>query len=294
MRREHGLTVLFLAGERPYVIDLEGETPGTARGAGRAGRPRPRAAVPVEPARDRVASARAGASPDRRLPRRGAVARRTVRRVGRDRARPPGPRRRRPRARARLRRAVAARRRARRRRRAVARCARCSSAWSSTARRCSSIPDPGPSAARLPTARRRGVARRSPVVAGADPLCRRDARRVAGVPQRRAARSIPELRVDLLDARRPRPAARRAPVLARRSRRLPARPAGVLRDLLLRARGASVRSRQVVGREQLLYGSDRPVVEPARARHARSLDWDPIADGTRRALGDRAGRLLAR
>ncbi len=39
----------------------------------------------------------------------------------------------------------------------------------------------------------------------------------------------------------------------------------------------------VVGREQLLYGSDRPVVEPGAL--AGELDWDPVIDGTRRALG---------
>lgn len=37
----------------------------------------------------------------------------------------------------------------------------------------------------------------------------------------------------------------------------------------------------VVGARQLLYGSDRPVVEPA----GHALDWEPILDGTRRALG---------
>jgi len=41
----------------------------------------------------------------------------------------------------------------------------------------------------------------------------------------------------------------------------------------------------IVGSEQLLYGSDRPVVEPADNGMPAELDWDPIADGTRRALG---------
>ena len=42
---------------------------------------------------------------------------------------------------------------------------------------------------------------------------------------------------------------------------------------------------EVVGRRQLLYGSDRPVVEPGELGMPEALDWDPIADGTRRALG---------
>jgi 6-methylsalicylate decarboxylase len=40
-----------------------------------------------------------------------------------------------------------------------------------------------------------------------------------------------------------------------------------------------------VGAQQLLYGSDRPVVEPGELGMPDGLDWDPIADGTRRALG---------
>jgi 6-methylsalicylate decarboxylase len=46
-----------------------------------------------------------------------------------------------------------------------------------------------------------------------------------------------------------------------------------------------------VGAEQLLYGSDRPVVEPAELGMPRGLDWDSAAHGTRRALG--GGRALA-
>jgi hypothetical protein len=41
----------------------------------------------------------------------------------------------------------------------------------------------------------------------------------------------------------------------------------------------------VVGPEQLLYGSDRPVVEPGELGMPRELDWEPVCDGTRRALG---------
>jgi len=50
---------------------------------------------------------------------------------------------------------------------------------------------------------------------------------------------------------------------------------------------------EVVGREQLLYGSDRPVVEPGELGMPEALDWDPIVDGTRRALGA-LGAVLAR
>jgi hypothetical protein len=42
---------------------------------------------------------------------------------------------------------------------------------------------------------------------------------------------------------------------------------------------------EVVGAEQLLYGSDRPVVEPGGHGMPAGLEWDAIADGTRRALG---------
>jgi predicted TIM-barrel fold metal-dependent hydrolase len=44
---------------------------------------------------------------------------------------------------------------------------------------------------------------------------------------------------------------------------------------------------EIVGAGQLLYGSDRPVVDPHEHDLARELDWDSLADGTRRALGDR-------
>jgi hypothetical protein len=40
-----------------------------------------------------------------------------------------------------------------------------------------------------------------------------------------------------------------------------------------------------VGAQQLLYGSDRPVVEPGVLGMPEALDWDPVIDGTRRALG---------
>jgi hypothetical protein len=49
---------------------------------------------------------------------------------------------------------------------------------------------------------------------------------------------------------------------------------------------SALRSVEVlVGREQLLYGSDRPVVEPGALGMPAELDWELLADGTRRALG---------
>ncbi len=42
---------------------------------------------------------------------------------------------------------------------------------------------------------------------------------------------------------------------------------------------------QAVGAGQLLYGSDRPVVEPGEMGMPGLLDWDTILDSTRRALG---------
>jgi|HubBroStandDraft_6_1064221.scaffolds.fasta_scaffold05413_2 hypothetical protein len=42
---------------------------------------------------------------------------------------------------------------------------------------------------------------------------------------------------------------------------------------------------QLVGREQMLYGSDRPVVEPGELGMPGGLDWDPVVECTRRALG---------
>jgi hypothetical protein len=42
---------------------------------------------------------------------------------------------------------------------------------------------------------------------------------------------------------------------------------------------------RAVGAQQLLYGSDRPVVEPGELGMPAGLDWEPVIDGTRRALG---------
>jgi hypothetical protein len=41
----------------------------------------------------------------------------------------------------------------------------------------------------------------------------------------------------------------------------------------------------LVGEQQLLYGSDRPVVEPSELDMPGQLDWELIADSTRRAFG---------
>jgi hypothetical protein len=40
----------------------------------------------------------------------------------------------------------------------------------------------------------------------------------------------------------------------------------------------------VVGEEQLLYGSDRPVADPSELETLRALDWDAVAEGTERAF----------
>lgn len=67
-------------------------------------------------------------------------------------------------------------------------------------------------------------------------------------------------------------------------------PAPVAQDPLLFYETSSygleaVRSLQeLVGAEQLLYGSDRPVVDPGEQGMPASLDWDAISDGTRRAF----------
>jgi hypothetical protein len=45
------------------------------------------------------------------------------------------------------------------------------------------------------------------------------------------------------------------------------------------------RLEDIVGPEQILYGSDRPVVEPGEHGMPAGLDWDVISEGTRRALG---------
>jgi 6-methylsalicylate decarboxylase len=42
---------------------------------------------------------------------------------------------------------------------------------------------------------------------------------------------------------------------------------------------------EIVGAGQLLYGSDRPVVDPAEHGILGELDWEAVGDGTRRALG---------
>jgi 6-methylsalicylate decarboxylase len=48
-----------------------------------------------------------------------------------------------------------------------------------------------------------------------------------------------------------------------------------------------------VGSAQILYGSDRPVVEPRRDLIAAELDWDQLADCTRRALDTRGTALVS-
>jgi hypothetical protein len=44
---------------------------------------------------------------------------------------------------------------------------------------------------------------------------------------------------------------------------------------------------ELVGPEQLLYGSDRPVVDPHDHGLLEELDWDALADAAHRALGER-------
>jgi 6-methylsalicylate decarboxylase len=51
---------------------------------------------------------------------------------------------------------------------------------------------------------------------------------------------------------------------------------------------------EIVGAGQLLYGSDRPVVDPAQHGLLGQLDWDAVGDGTRRALGRRGRHVAAR
>jgi hypothetical protein len=41
----------------------------------------------------------------------------------------------------------------------------------------------------------------------------------------------------------------------------------------------------LVGPDQILYGSDRPVVEPSELGMPDGLDWDPVVEASRRALG---------
>jgi hypothetical protein len=41
----------------------------------------------------------------------------------------------------------------------------------------------------------------------------------------------------------------------------------------------------IVGPGQLLYGSDRPIVEPGELGMPQLLDWEPVLEGTRRAFG---------
>ena len=144
---------------------------GAPRRAGRARRTRPRAALPIEPPRHRVPSARAGPAPARRLSRGSARAGRSVRRVGGDRPRPPRSRRCRPRTR----RADAS----------GCRCPRAPSAASIGISRLRDVlarlelhgapllvhPGPGRATGRLWNPRGR-VARRPAVVARADPIRR--------------------------------------------------------------------------------------------------------------------------
>ena len=63
------------------------------------------------------------------------------------------------------------------------------------------------------------------------------------------------------------------------------RPARLLRHLLLRARRRPRPHRGARRGGALLYGSDRPVVEPGLLHEPRVLDWDLLADGAARAFG---------
>ncbi|HTB69694.1 MAG TPA: hypothetical protein VK707_01785 [Solirubrobacteraceae bacterium] len=58
-------------------------------------------------------------------------------------------------------------------------------------------------------------------------------------------------------------------------------------------RGSARRIAEIVGADQILHGSDRPVVDPHAHGLPGDLDWDAIALATRRALGDRALASLA-
>ena len=205
---EHGLTVLYLAGERPYVIDRAGEDP--AR----------RAALVERDGLDRALLCLSSPLGIERLCREQAVPLLdayhegalalggAVRCVGRDRARPARARRRRPRARPRLRRHLAARRRAGRRRSAAA-----------PARACSTGSSPRRAAVRAPRARPRPACRAARAASLAEPLwwpaltsyVAGHAGRLARLPGSRAPRASPPAR-DLLDARRARAAAGRAAV----------------------------------------------------------------------------------
>ena len=139
--------------------------------------------------------------------------------------------------------------------------------------------------------RRRAVAGRAAVVVGADALRRGHARRVAGVRQRRAPRASAAAR---RSSRCSPGSLRCTPSGCARAAGPPrcGRPADLLRDLLLRSRRRSPRRRRSVGSEQLLYGSDRPVADPAEHGVLDALDWDAVDDATRRALR-RGGAALA-
>jgi 6-methylsalicylate decarboxylase len=45
----------------------------------------------------------------------------------------------------------------------------------------------------------------------------------------------------------------------------------------------------VVGARQILYGSDRPVLDPSPGRSRAAIDWDLVAEVTLRALGEPTG-----
>ena len=132
---------------------------------------------------------------------------------------------------------------------------------------------PGP----VPVAARR---RRAALVGGARRLHGGDADRVVRVRRLGPARAPAAARV-LRDARRPRAAAPRAAAGPRRRGR--ARPRRVPRRLVLRARGAIDAVLREIGVDQLVFGSDRPVVA------ARDLSLgDAVLRRAARAQPDRA------
>ena len=273
---EHGLTVLYLAGERPFVLDLAAESPARRAALVDARRSRPRARVPVEPAGDRVAAARAGDAPARRLPRRCAGTRRPLRRVGRARARPARSGRRRPTC------SIGAA--------SASRCPRARWPASSRSRVCAPmlarlesrgaplLVHPGPGPGSRTRSRARAVAGGPALVAGPDAVRRRDARRLAGVARRRSRRASPATH-PLHDARRPRSAAHER--LASRGGPLPtSRP--------IRSRSTTPpHTARRVQRARRARRSRAAAVRlgPSRRRarplpRASALGWDLRADGT--------------
>ena len=279
VRDEHGLTVLFLAGERPYVIDLASEAPSR------------RAALVRRDGLDRALLCLSSPLGIESLPARaGAAACSTPTTRARSRSASPsacGARSRstaptRTTSTARLTAAASASRcpparspvsigsRA---------CSRCSRAFPRSARHCSSTPEQPP----RPETGASSLG--DPLWWPALTHYVADMHAAWLAFARRRPRRAPRAAGALRDARRPRAAARERLAARGGPDRSEPDPLVFYDTSSYGPLAIGALSDAVGGPGQLLYGSDRPVVEPTLLHEPGALDWELLADASARAFG---------